>query len=457
VSDPSKYAIASIVIQDSHGPYTISNQPPITNVPYPDSFASKQLPGAGSGGPLNHLMDNGDATIAETMAVVGSYTLIASPGGEAGYNHPLYYAVATDPVYMLTGLTGGIAIWNGVNFHAPSQAVYSGSCYGVSAGCGGFDSVIHIWDQPNGTLLGFHLGNSSDYPRLPACPAGGHAGTDADPCPFTPSGNYVSYQNRSSGSGYAGGDASSSNSMPPEAGTIRMKELMAGKINHAVYLDTLCTDTANGGSANPVFPADQKFGGTAQTCAQRNANVCQPKKSQNSCASTVSCTWNGSQCNFDWTNRPPNGSLVFLDYEQSDLDCLNPAKTSCGGIAKLPLWQYPVIEALTMYGGYIGDTGNPGIYIGDIEGGDAAMYYGQYAAVAQPFYDWLAANCTTDPSQPCWYNSGAGVFPPASEQKFVTHFFMSIPNIRGAGIVSHMHIADPCVAEGLAGISGGCQ
>src|SRR5207248_769511 len=117
-----------------------------------------------------------------------------------------------------------------------------------------------------------------------------------------------------------------------------------GHINHMLRLLHLCSDTGGGTyPSKKVFPANNG-GYPAFTCLGiKSGDPAYGLTQQDS--------------TFRYTYMPPGGALVFLDYTQADLDCFNPNLPACSGITKLARWQYPIIEALTLYGGTLEDTG----------------------------------------------------------------------------------------------------
>ena len=100
-----------------------------------------------------------------------------------------------------------------------------------------------------------------------------------------------------------------------------------------------------------------------------------------------------------------------------------------------------MIEALTKYGGYIGDGGLPGITQMRME---SVLPYAKLGVPtpAPPGFSstlsWLASQ-------------GAGCSGNCSLE-----FLKNVPLEGGTGVQSHLHIADQCVAKGLAGQPGGC-
>src|SRR5713101_5509887 len=89
---------------------------------------------------------------------------------------------------------------------------------------------------------------------------------------------------------------------------------------------------------------------------------------------------NGStlRCPSGTTNKPPEGSLFFYDYTPTQLADIK---------SKVPLWQFELIQAMTVYGGYMGDThGGPlGLGMSRFEG--PAAY--NKAGIAYPLGNWI--------------------------------------------------------------------
>jgi hypothetical protein len=94
-------------------------------------------------------------------------------------------------------------------------------------------------------------------------------------------------------------------------------EWMAGEINHAIYLNTMCE------ARGAVFPSRN----------QNQALTCDRAK------------WPWPMAN-ETGARPKHGSLYFLDYTDEQIEAMH-----------LPAWQKPMIVAMSHYGGYVGDTG----------------------------------------------------------------------------------------------------
>ena len=116
---------------------------------------------------------------------------------------------------------------------------------------------------------------------------------------------------------------------------------------------------------------------------------------------------------------------------------------------------------MTVYGGYFGDTATPpapgpsGPWA--FEGAGAYLL----AGLRYPLYDWFKAfphdPSNSDPSQPlaCYTYHNRSYCDIA--------MWVGVPKVTGprcptvpCDVSMHLHIADPCIAKGLAGVPGGC-
>jgi hypothetical protein len=148
------------------------------------------------------------------------------------------------------------------------------------------------------------------------------------------------------------------------------------------------------------------------------------------------------------TLKPPEGALFFLDYTPAQLADIETA------VAR---WQYELLESLTIYGGYLGDTHGAaeGIALTRYEG--PAAY--NLAGIPYPLTTWFEtfpyADAAADAPLLC--------FPRAMGVECEMNPFVSVPVETGPNCTSiacdvsmHMHVADPCIAKTLAGVAGGC-
>lgn len=387
------------------GTWTISNQPPDSCLPFAtNGIFTKQLPGAGSGGPMNHLYANSDAIISNTMT--GTDMGIFRVAGPKNYHQdtlgePIYYATARDPIYKITACyyngPASSDIHNpvGHTFHIPNKALFSNNNPTTGAAYG--DEFFVVWDQTSNFVLGVYA--YKEYSSLANCTAT----TPAAACPTPSTWRSCAQSDFSTGVDYGiHPGATGALNAPGWALAIRTDEWMHGEINHALYLNTGCE------AVGAVFP---------NASPSYTAAICSPNQ----------------------TLRPHEGNLIFLDYTDAQINAM-----------KLPAWQKPIIMALAHYGGYIGDTNNAlkggPINVSRVESGQAY----QMAGLNNPLYAWLTGQL--------------GVTKHGASDNSYTYemaTFGGIPNVTGpncpstpCGVISHMHIADPCVALGLAGLSG---
>jgi len=415
VADGSKYASAYLTIQGAGGsvggssggscmgPFSITNQEPITCVPSPNSMFSKRLPSD----VLNHLMAN-DVSIATSSiyACNGSCTsamIFAHSGSQNDINGvPTYYGSATDPAYVITGGSTPSSPYNalGVGFHAPNQAMTSGASS---------EQYFTVWDQSQNKYFAFYRytgGSGSQQTMFPPC-----SSTNLNqPCNvgFSPSDTIVNSRSEARGYGVSLGNPWASNGILPPIGEVRVQELIQGHIYHALYLNTLCQQTSptNSNAAATVFPVLVNWAALPCSKMPNATNVNQ---------------------------APPGGALVFLDYTDAELALLK---------SYMPAWQYPIVEAMTRYGGYVGDTGQP-LHPSRLENEDAY----KTAGVEDPLFAWLQGQAGVNPE--CGVSTGQCNLP-------WTNFAAAGGSCPAAGlcdITQHIHIADPCIAKGLAGLS----
>ncbi len=369
----------------------------------------------------------------------------ASPGQD-DFGTPLYYSLPTDTVYSTTfALTGGqgcvhCGVEQTVVFHAPNQAQASG----------GTEHELAIWDQSTGWVLALYMGGGGTYntPTLPA-PTGGCGTSLTNPCVFATY-EYSAAVNLYTGQDYnyggPGAPGYASNGFGPFAATLREAELMNG-INHAGMVTLECVS-----ATTPfVFPANT------------NPRICG--------------TGGSNPSN---TQRASSGTLLFCDY--------TPAQIASFG---LPVWQTRLLTQFCVYGDYVSESGGYGItLVGDenIESSQAWSYYYAgtfpctYSATGgpcynNPFWPWLTAqkglHGDANLTEQCATNDGTSRgTSPLSAYKCQGGFLANIPRTIGpegsdaegnSCTVSpgcypsgHVHVADVCVAEGYAGVSGGC-
>lgn len=413
----------------SFGQYNILNPNP--SKPYPSAYYNSQLPGAGTGGPLTHLMPNSAALIVH-MTNNGSNTTSGpyhTPGLDDFSSWPLYIGQATDPVWTITGCAGNSTTApaiNGQKFHAQSNLPYNGWPGGPS------DSQILIYDLPTQKIYIFYTGNGAG--QLPATSGG----------TFNHSGNiYCNADSWTVGKGYQSGSTMTGGTSP-WGQIIRISEVLAGVINHGGYGYTTCSGNNHG-----VYPADQNGQATVFPIGSGGGSPGQ------------TCTNAGLGA--DEANWPPNGALVFLDYTTAQLNCFDPAQAPCGGINKMSKLQFAIVRMTTLYGITLGGTGDgDSVALPSFESETAYSWMETHGfpgaqAIANQMTAAMDAYCVS----PCTVTTrSGGPWPNASAPHSVRQWNMTqwanISLVGGLGVFGHMHIADPCVALGMEGLPGGC-
>lgn len=236
-----------------------------------------------------------------SAAIVKKVLSWSLPGNQAtgeaetpeDWGHPTFFAQPSDPVYTLhaTEPWGANPI-QGMRIPVPADARPSGSEDGHM-------TIV----TPEGWEY--------DLWRAQAPPAGGGTLTFA-----------WGGRTRIDGNGLeSGGTASGFGNL---AGMIRAPELIAGKINHALFLTVRCA------SGNTSFG----YGTVANTKAS---------------SYVYPASAGGSTCPAGETNAPPLGARFSLAMTNSQIQAL-----------AVPEWKKTILTALAHYGGYVGDTGGPG-------------------------------------------------------------------------------------------------
>jgi hypothetical protein len=110
------------------------------------------------------------------------------------------------------------------------------------------------------------------------------------------------------------------------AGVIRAQELAAGQINHALFVVLKCTTTST------------TFGYGTRPDTGKSAYVYPAKAGGSRCSSA------------DNADAPPMGALLQLNMSDAQINAL-----------AVPTWKKTILRALARYGGYVGDTGGPGL------------------------------------------------------------------------------------------------
>ncbi len=427
-ADPTKYATAQVEVQrtDGDGVWTVENQQPVTQQFYPGSIFTTPLPAdAGS-----HLYPNSDAIVNNMFggdsngsgATSSITSTLPSNGGHNSQKGGFYYASQSDPLFKIVSVSAPPANSQysplGLYFHMTSGATWD-SDFG--------DENLVVWDQstdidstPGGRIITSYFYNGGTYQvrSLPTnCTATTPAQADAQPqCQL--SWYYTSFDYPFNQlTPWNTDDSWSSMNDSNGARYVRLEEIMQNTINHAIPLNYQCgkSSSGNGIADGYVFPA---YGAAAG-------------------------------CKFVDNLRPLDGNWFYID-----------SGYNCGS---LPLWQQPICTAMQTYGGYIADTGGDGngLYVRPLEGGMAAST----AGVNSRFFNslntgtpaWIITNgglsCPGGGyPKTCTGSNGLAVVEDSATvaEKVVLKFF-NMP-----GVLSHIHIIDPCVVKRLAGEPGAC-
>lgn len=410
------------------GPYSITNQPPV-NCPFygqgVNNVTNKRLPTD----VMSHLAVNSDVMAVAAFNAGGTANGFTYPTNWASVGtddngNPLYYSSGGDPFYKLgTGCTQTTGIQNAPAFHARNNASFNDTHRSDSSTSFFSDANIRFYDTVTGRLVGNYRANNSITPTtIGAC----SATSAANACTLVGGGacgealNAFTDPDWGSANGWtqrAGNEGSSG--LAPMAGIIRGQELINGQINHALILGLSCTDAYQG--SFHVFPSP---------IDTAHCPVVSPGQ----------------------VNNPANGALLFLDYTDAQI-------TGMG----LPAWQKTIITALSHYGGYI-DVTTGGAAVGMIVFHESPLPYQVQTGgtitqrtTGGGVTGMYITGGTPDPVV-AFLNSavGCGGTSGTSDCKFGLQVWNSIPLVGGTDVTHHMHIADPCIAEGYANQPGGC-
>jgi hypothetical protein len=255
----------------------------------------------GDGSPFNQRIPADAPAAPSSATMVGRVLSWGLPGNimaggadtTSDYAHPTYYAQPTDPLYTLKA-SGYSPTVNGLQIRIPSDAR-------PAAGADGHLTVV----EPDGWEY--------DFWQVTSKPLGG--GT-------------MTFQ--LGGRTRIDGDGLRSNATAARfgnlAGIIRYQELVAGHIDHALFVVLKCTSSAT------------TFGfGTTTDGSSKSAFV-------------YPAAAGGSRCSSeDNADAPPMGARFQLDMSDAQIAALS-----------VPAWKKTILTALAHYGGYVGDTGGPG-------------------------------------------------------------------------------------------------
>jgi hypothetical protein len=192
------------------------------------------------------------------------------------FDHPMYFGRKDDPTYSVKcTATWANCDFGNRKFHIPSFATPAG----------GSDAHLAVLDQT--TNLELDMWGTQKLSGTGGTVTASSAGYG----PITGPGLVFG----TTGAGYALG-----------AGVIRNQEIVAGKINHALFITAPCTN-----NNTPVFPSNWRS--TDTQCANNQG--------------------------------APYGERFRLNMTDEEIAKLNA-----------PAWKKPIYYALSRYGGYIGDT-----------------------------------------------------------------------------------------------------
>jgi hypothetical protein len=400
-----------------NGPFTLTNQEPVDCVPYADSVWAKRLPVD----KMNFVTPYSAKVVQRVFRIFSNpfVGLVATPGKDDFSQIPVVYGTANDPYWKVDvskcascGVLGSASYAGNTVWRIPNGTKWT------ERGGTGNDSFFGVYDTTKDEYLVMYKSSGPSYNLLQGCSAtkpenactipGGYSATKMH---RTASGKNV-YQ--------LVNPAGDTMYNAARAMVIRHQELMAGVINHPIYLNFPCENTGS------VFPSQHQ----ALACA----------------------IWpQGSWIYGTPDQMPYHGNLLFLDYTDAQIDAMS-----------VPAWQKALLKAFANYGAYVGDTSYyPAITVQRFESLQPWYdYYGfaddtplSTVRTKVPVVDWLLKQ-----GIPCNTRSEPG----ASKCSFNLSIAANVPALIGpkcstpCGFSGHVHIADPCVARGLAGVSGGC-
>ncbi|ADB53300.1 hypothetical protein [Conexibacter woesei] len=239
------------------------------------------------------------ATIVSNALASGIGNLVTEQEPAKEYNHPIYYASVTDPVVELD--IPGYSL-DGARIPVPAAARAAGGSDGhmaiVTPDCWSYD----LWRARRSSgIVRAEIGYRQRYDGLGIVTP---AMTRSDP---TIGGTTAPY-------------------FGAHAGLIRGPELLAGRIDHALFLviETGTADTTFG--LGTVAPDANRRGG--------NGSSIYPAFKGDAVSAGV---------------RAPMGARFFLDMTETEIDATGA-----------PAWERAIAKAMSRYGGYFGDTGGPG-------------------------------------------------------------------------------------------------
>jgi hypothetical protein len=232
--------------------------------------------------PANPKLVSNSASIVSRLVGFGAIQDLTAGQAETAsdYGRPVYFATASDPLYTVhcTETWGTCAI-EGVTIHIPATATAAS----------GSDAHMSVIDTATGTEYDFW-------------------GAGALPAPGGTLDIAWGGSTKIDGSGL--GSAATAANFGSYAGVIRLEELQAGTINHALFMYASCDN------GSFVYPASK--GG--QSCSSIGESD---------------------------TNAPPMGTRFQLDMTDAQI-----------GALAVPAWKKTILTAMAHYGLIMGDTGS---------------------------------------------------------------------------------------------------
>jgi hypothetical protein len=411
------------------GPWSDTNPMPATCTFYsenPNSVTTKRLPAD----VMSHLATGGDTMALNAMtggsgSPTNAVEVWATPGSD-DLATPLFYAQSSDPYFNFPTQSGGARGCNYTpsitigNFHAPANTPYTNPWRTDDPYCN--DGNVRVWDQATGALVGGYTCEQSVSPPTPTIGPGGSNSSPGNFFVGTGCGaakNGLTDQDWGSPYGWLNTQgAEGSANLAPMAGIVRSAEMVGGQIDHALVLDISCVGTY-GGSAT-VFP---DISATLWACTHT-------------------------------ANMPPAGALIFLDYTDAQIAAMN-----------IPQWEKTLVTAMAHYGGYVSITAR--------EGGAGVAFQHESGLPYQWSTGGALTTKTTSGGVTGFYVSGGTKDPVfnylqsqgivcggtsgTSDCKYTFEWLGNIPLVNGTDVTQHIHMAAPCIAEGYANQSGGCN
>ena len=304
--------------------------------------------------------------------------------GPNDYGHPVYFATGSDPVVNLACTTYCNAPDNGgvpATMHIPPKA----------RPAGGTDASMAVI-QPDGTEIDFFAaygspGSSTDW----QAPHDEQA-RDWQAGDTISAANIANCGSFATGSGFmAVGPGSTAADQCDAGGQVKINELTAGVINHAIAIQLAC---ANGA----VYPAP-------------------PGASTDQCTSGVGA---------------PLGARLWYDVPDDQTNA-NP---------NLHPWERAILNALHDYGGFFTDNGSGGSY--------ALGMSIEFSDIAEPADDFGLPDPRAALAAQGWVSTTVSQLPPRNPSALRWYYpdVNDSPwNPQGVDFSAHVHWLDPCSAR----------